>query len=99
MTAWALSIQQKLRFEISNIPRAQWNGIFRLHRPDPSHRGFGYYTCKQDAKERCWTKQFCQMERDISVRPTEMGGSLFNFPQEKQTNTHEHTNKRQHQRE
>ena len=26
-------------------------------------------------------------------------GSLFNFPQEKQTDTHAHTNKRQHQRE
>ena len=32
------SIQQKFRFEISEIPRAQWNGTFRLHRPDPSHR-------------------------------------------------------------
>ena len=50
----------------------------------------------QDAKERYWRKQFCQMERDIS---TEMRGSLFTFPQEKQTNTHAHTNKRQHQRE
>ena len=34
----ALSIQQKYRFEISEISRAQWNGTFRLHRPDPSHR-------------------------------------------------------------
>ena len=36
----ALSIQQKFRFEISEISRAQWNGTFRLHRPDPSHRAF-----------------------------------------------------------
>ena len=36
----ALSIQQKFRFEISGTSRAQWNGTFRLHRPDPSHRVF-----------------------------------------------------------
>ena len=34
----ALSIQQKFRFEISQTSRAQWNGTFRLHRPDPSQR-------------------------------------------------------------
>ena len=68
----ALSIQQKFRFEISEIPRAQWNGTFRLHRPDPSHRALGYCSCKQDTKERYWGQQFCQMERNISVRPTEM---------------------------
>ena len=28
--------------------------------------------CKQDTKERYWGQQFGQMERDISVRPTEM---------------------------
>ena len=33
----ALSIQQKFWFEISEIPRGEWNGTFRLHRPDPSH--------------------------------------------------------------
>ena len=38
----ALSIQQKLRFEISETSRAQWNGTFRLHRPDKSHRAFCY---------------------------------------------------------
>ena len=69
---WALSIQEKFQFEISEIPRAQWNGTFRLHRPDPSHRALGYCSCKQDTKERYWGQQFCQMERDISVRPTEM---------------------------
>ena len=26
----------------------------------------------KDTKERYWGQQFCQMERDISVRPTEM---------------------------
>ena len=30
----ALSIQQKFRFEISEILRAQWNGTFRLRRPN-----------------------------------------------------------------
>ena len=28
--------------KISEIPRAQWNGTFRWHRLDPSHRVFGY---------------------------------------------------------
>ena len=36
----SLSIQQKFRFEISEIPRAQWNCTFRLHRPDPSHQAW-----------------------------------------------------------
>ena len=68
----ALSIHQKVRFEILEILRAQWNGTFRLHTLDPSHRAFGYCSCKQDTKERYWGQQFCQMERDISVRPTEL---------------------------
>ena len=68
----ALSIQQKFRFEISEILRVKWNGSFRLHRPDPSHRALGYCSCKQDTKERYWGQQFCQMERNISVQPTEM---------------------------
>ena len=55
-TRRALSIQQKFRFEISEIPLAQWNGTFRLHRPKPSHHVllFGYCSCKQDAKEQYW---------------------------------------------
>ena len=61
----------QFQFEISEIPRAQWGGTFRLHRPDLSHRAFGYCPCKQDTKER-----YCQMERDISVRPTEMTGPV-----------------------
>ena len=69
---WGLSIQQKFWFEISEILRAQWSGTFRLHRPDPSHRAFGYCSCKQDTTGRYWGQQFCQMERDISVRPAEM---------------------------
>jgi len=71
-TRGALSIQQKFRFEISVILRVQWNGTFRLHRPDPSYRALGYCSCKQDTKERYWGQQFCQMERDSSVRPTEI---------------------------
>ena len=51
----ALSIQQKFRFEISEISGAQWSCTFRLDRPDPSHRAFGYCSCKQDTKERHWT--------------------------------------------
>ena len=49
-TPQALSIQQKFRFEISEIPRTQWSGTFRLHSPYPSHRAFGYCSCKQDTK-------------------------------------------------
>ena len=44
----ALSIQQKFRFEISEMSRAQWNDTFSFHRPDPSHRAFGYCSCKQE---------------------------------------------------
>ena len=39
------------------------HSTFRLQRPDPSHRASGYCPCKQG-------QQFCQMERDLSVRPT-----------------------------
>ena len=60
-----LSIQQKFRFEISEISFAQWNNTFWLHRHDLSHRAFGYCACKQDTKERYWGQQFCQMERGI----------------------------------
>ena len=54
-----LSIHQKCRF-VSKVWKfhAQWNGTsngtFQLHRPDPSHRAFGYCSCKKDAKERYW---------------------------------------------
>ena len=59
----ALSIQQKFRFEISEIPRAQWNGTFRLHRPVPSHHAFCYCSSTQDTKERYLGQQLCQMEK------------------------------------
>ena len=42
VSSGALSIQQKFRFEISETLSAQWNGTFRLHRLDPSHRAFCY---------------------------------------------------------
>ena len=74
-TFWALSIQQIFWFEISEIPYAQWNGTFWLHRPNPSHCVFGYCSCKEDTKEWYWGQQlFCQMERDISVWPTDITG-------------------------
>ena len=50
MNSGALSIQQKFQFEISEVPRVQWNGTFRLYRLDLSHRAFGYCSCKQDKK-------------------------------------------------
>ena len=40
------------------------------YRPDPSHREFGYWSCKQERKERYWGQQFGQMERGTS-RPTD----------------------------
>ena len=49
-TVRALSIQQKFRFEISETLRAQWNGAFRLHRPDPSHGAFCYCGLAADSK-------------------------------------------------
>ena len=58
-------------WKFGNI-RTQWIGTFRLHRPDPSHRAFGYCSCNQDTGEQYWEQQFCQMERDISVLTTEM---------------------------
>ena len=52
----------------------QWNGTLRLHTPDPSHRAFGYCSCKQDTNERHWGQQFCQLEKDISVWPNGQSG-------------------------
>ena len=60
---------------MSEITSAQWNGTLWLHRTDPSHRAFlGHCSCRQDTKEQYWGQKFCQMERDISVRPTEITG-------------------------
>ena len=73
----AFSVQQKSRFEISElISHAQWNGTFRLQRPDPSNRAFSYCSWKQDTKQRYWGQQFWQMERDISVQLTEITGPV-----------------------
>ena len=40
--------------------------------PTQATRAFGYCNCQQDSGERYCGQQFCQMERDISVRSTEM---------------------------
>ena len=55
-------------FEKSTRPM---EGTFQLHSPDPSQCSFGYCCCKQDAKEWYWGQRFCQMETDVSVRPTD----------------------------
>ena len=63
-----------LTFRKFHMP--QWNGTFRLPRPNPSHRAFAYCSCKQDIKEWYWGQQFGEMERDISVRPTKITGPV-----------------------
>ena len=60
----ALNQNSGLKFRKFHVPSGK---VFRLHRPDLSHRVFGYCSCKQDTKERYWGQQFCQMEREISV--------------------------------
>ena len=40
----ALTLEQKFRFQILDFLHDYWNATFRLYRPDPSHRVFGYYT-------------------------------------------------------
>ena len=57
-------------FGNSKCPMEQYIRIPVAQTRDPSHRTFGYCSCKQDTEKRCWGQQFCQMERDISVRPT-----------------------------
>ena len=70
---WGAFHSTKIPVLYLGIPCAQWNGTFRLHKPDPSHHfSNGYCTCKQDSKQWYWGQQFCQIERDISVRLTEM---------------------------
>lgn len=39
--------------------------------PHPGHRAFGNCTRRRDIEERYWGQQFSQMERNISVRPTD----------------------------
>lgn len=57
---------------MSEITCAQWNGTLRLHRTDPSHRALYHCSCRQNTKKQYWGQKFCQMERDISVRPNEI---------------------------
>ena len=72
-TFWALSIQFMFRFEISEIPCAQWNGTFWLHRPNPSHCVFGYCSCKEDTKECTGDNKFVKWNGTFqSDRPTEI---------------------------
>ena len=70
----ALFIQQKFPFETSEILRAKWNGTFRLHRPDPNHRTFSLLFLQAGYKGAVLRTTICQMERGISVQPTEMTG-------------------------
>ena len=69
---------KKTWFEISEIPRAHWNGTFRLHRLDISHRVFGYCSCKQDTKERHWGQQFWQRALSRLVKISGISGSAVN---------------------
>ena len=59
-------------FKFWNLYRPSGINYIPVHRPDPSHRLFGYCSCKQDTKEQYWEQQFCQIERVISVQLTEM---------------------------
>ena len=72
-TGGTLSIQQKFRFEISEIPRAQWNSTFRLHRPDPSNREFCYCSLSRIQKSGTADNNFVrELQGDISAWLTEM---------------------------
>ena len=67
---------------VPSIPQNSGLKFWKFHVPNKTaHSGctdptqataFGYCSCKQDTKEQYWGQQFCQMERNISVRPTEM---------------------------
>ena len=65
LTFRVLSIQQKF----GKCPSAQWNGTFRLHRPDPSHRASGWLSLLGGYKRAV-------LGRDNSVGPTEMTGPV-----------------------
>ena len=69
----ALSIQKKFRWEISEILSAQWNSTFefRLHRPGTQATArLVIVLVNRIQKSGAGGQQFCQMEREISVRPT-----------------------------
>ena len=80
---WAFSIHQKFWFEISETSRAQWNGTFRLHRPDPSHRAFCIvasqqtqnYTLKEKSKYWLYPKEHSTVEK--GRWKTKGGGIVF----------------------
>ena len=60
------------------LTMAQWNSTFRLHRPDPSHRTFGYCSCKQARKERYWKQNFVKWKGTLrSDRPKRPDRSLW----------------------
>ena len=76
----------KFRFEIQFRKFHVPNGTIlwlRLHRPYPSHRAFGYCSCKQDTKERYGGQQFGQMKRNISFRPVKVDHAPSNFGRSK----------------
>ena len=60
------SIPQKFQFEIL------WIGMVHSGYTDPTQATAYYCSCMQVTKEQYWGQQFCQVERDISVRPTKM---------------------------
>ena len=55
--------------KVSEIPRAQFNGTVHSGGTDSTQATACLVI---ERKERYWEQQFCQMKRDISVRPTEM---------------------------
>ena len=75
----APSIQQKFRFEMLEIH--VHNGRVHSGFTDPTQLQATaclviVLVLKQDTKVRYWGQQFCQMERDLSVLPTEMTGQV-----------------------
>ena len=71
-SSWKLS--SKARIADSNYLRCQALPT-ALHFPLETT-----WSCKQNRKERYWGQQFWQMERDISVRPTETSKLVPNIP-------------------
>ena len=50
----SLSASHSTKITVWNFGNStyQWNGTLRFHRPDPSHRGFGYCSCKHAGYKR-----------------------------------------------
>ena len=80
---WAFSIHQKFWFEISETSRAQWNGTFRLHRPDPNLSAFCIvasqqtqnYTLKEKSKYWLYPTEHSTVKK--GQWKTKGGGILF----------------------